>query len=298
MKKILILTLLTAMISPAFAQLGGAWKKAKKRMGERIERKLENKVERKVDQKIDRAIDRIFDKKRDNGTTASNGTTENAGGSIVLDEETRGSLNDLVGALGGTKDDIASSYTFVKTINWKISSTGDEPSEMTQQVSADGQAIAFTAEQAVVIQDFDNMRMVTIGEDKTLTIINLEAIVGMGFVAVTMDEDSEENNFEIKETGRTKTIAGYRCEQVIVKNDGVETEVWFARELKGMTDAYYQHYMKTSPMAGGFGKLSGMMLEMKQVEKNGEVNRMEVTSISNQTVSYDMSDYELANMKF
>ena len=283
MKKILILTLLIAMISPAFAQLGGAWKKAKKKMGDRIERKLESKIERKVEAKMDRAIDRVFDGKRKNKTTeTNNGSTYESNGNtrIALSDKEKGSLNDLMDAFGGSKDDIASSYTFVKTINWNITNTGEEPVAMIQQVSSDGQSIAFGAEEAIVIQDFDNMKMITIGEDKTLTIINLEAIVGLGIAAVHVDEEGEQREFELKATGRTKTIAGYRCEQVIFKDEDLETEVWFARELKGMTDAFYQHYMKASPSkASEFGKISGMMLEMKQVNKKGEVTKLSLIHI-------------------
>jgi hypothetical protein len=102
-----------------------------------------------------------------------------------------------------------------------------------------------------------------------------------------------------KKTGRSKTIAGYKCDEYIASypENETETTVWFTREMKqklnskGMATAGLPGWYSGSYVYGGY------MMEMEAKEKGKVTSTMvtkEVNGSANQSV--DCKGYELIQM--
>jgi hypothetical protein len=105
-----------------------------------------------------------------------------------------------------------------------------------------------------------------------------------------------------KKTGRTKTIAGYKCDEYLASDpeSDVETSVWFTREVKlkvnnrGMATAGLPGWYSGGYLYGGY------MMEMESREKGKITSTMVTKEINNSVnVSFDTKGYEMVqlNMK-
>ncbi len=133
---------------------------------------------------------------------------------------------------------------------------------------------------------FMNMNMMT-----TTAIVNDEAKEGvvlmdmMGMkMAMVMGEDEfdQEDGPEpnIRETGKTKKIAGYTCKQAFVDNgDGQEYEVWYSPKIKPIASAQGYSYKG----------INGFPLEM-EVNEDGNLMKMKAKEVKTSGLSDDLFD--------
>ncbi len=293
MKKLIAIALMIALIVPAYAQFGGL-KKAKKRLQQKVEDKLERRAERKVDREIDKALDDVFDgnKKRKSDQTTDSNTNEE-------EEIPEVDMSKIAGMYGGSKADIASSYTYNLQVKWKMTPENGKVMHMEQMMSEDGKSISIRTQGHKVIQDFDKMKMITLMEGNHLMIMDLNKI--LDFAEDFADEDNDDVvEGQIEFTGKTKIIAGYNCEQILYKGErGEQTETWYTKDLNGLSSNYYENYFKSNPeLSSQYSKLSGMPLEMTTTTSEGETITMEATSITKEKVTYNMSEFKVMNMGY
>ena len=291
MKKLLALTLMIALMAPAYAQFG-ALKKAKRRLAQKVEDKLERRAERKVDREIDKALDDVFSGNKNENSGQSSDSNENVDTPEV-------DMSKLAGMFGGSKADIANSYIYNLQVNWKMTPENGKVMYMEQMMSEDGKSISISTQGHTVIQDFDKMKVITLMEGNSIMIMDLDKILDLAEDFADEDHDDVVEG-EIEFTGKTKVIAGYNCEQVFYKGErGEQTETWYTKELQGLTSNYYKNYFKLNPkLSNQYSKLSGMPLEMITTTSEGETITMEATSISKNKVTYNMSDYKTMNMGY
>lgn len=293
MKKLLALILMIGLMTPAYAQFE-ALKKAKKRLAKKVEDKLERRAERKVDREIDKALDDVFDgNKNRNSNRTSDSNMDGEGENSEVD------MSKVAGMFGGSKEDIESSYTYNLQVKWKMTPENGKVMHMEQMMSDNGKSISITTKGHTVIQDFDNMKMVTLMEGNNLMVMDLNKILDLA------EDFADENQDDVVEgqiefTGKSKVIAGYNCEQVIYEGEkGERTETWYTKDLQGLTSNYYKNYFKSNPeLSSQYSKLSGMPLEMTTTTSEGEKIVMEAISISKDKVTYNMNDYKAMNMGF
>lgn len=105
-----------------------------------------------------------------------------------------------------------------------------------------------------------------------------------------------------KKTGRSKTIAGYKCDEYVATDPEreVETSMWFTRDVKlkvnnrGMATAGLPGWYSSGYLYGGY------MMEMESREK-GKITSTMVTKEINNSInqSFDTKGYEMVqlNMK-
>lgn len=133
-------------------------------------------------------------------------------------------------------------------------------------------------------------------------------IYGMGSFFESMGATYEEDidlsetpeiylaNPNVKKTGRTKTIAGYKCEEYKYKDEETESEIWITKNLKMGTQDFFSTLFKTSLYSHGMGW--GYLMEATSINKsNGEKSVMQVTKVEpNTNTKSSMSDYKITNL--
>lgn len=103
-------------------------------------------------------------------------------------------------------------------------------------------------------------------------------------------------NPNVKKTGRTKTIAGYKCEEFIYDDEYSKSHVWITKDMKLNAKDFMSTIFKTSMASHGMGW--GYMMETTSIDKeSGEKSVMQVTKVDNNShVKFVMSDYEITNL--
>ncbi|NOR76084.1 MAG: DUF4412 domain-containing protein [Draconibacterium sp.] len=134
-------------------------------------------------------------------------------------------------------------------------------------------------------------------------------VYGMGGYFESIGEDYDVDNLDIsetpetylanpnvKKTGRTKTIAGYKCEEFIYDDEYTKSNIWITKDMKLNTKDFMSTLFKTSMASHGMGW--GYMMEATSVNKeSGEKSVMTVTKVDNNSnVKFRMSDYKITNL--
>ena len=293
MKKLTALALFIGFMIPTFAQFG-ALKRAKQKLQQKVEDKLERRAEREVDRKIDKEIDDLFSSDKKSESNQS----ENADGAYKEDEVPQMDLSKIKAMYGG-KEDIASSYNFDLQVKWKMQVDDKEEMIMEQMMANDGSAISMTTKGYTNIQDFENNMSITFMDGNQIMIMDLDKMMELAEDYADKDDDGVvDGSFEF--TGKTKTILGYPCEQIIYKGENVEhSETWFTKNLKGLSGTYYKNYFRSNPeLTEQYKNLSGMPLLTITKTSEGETVRMEAIAVKKEKTTYNIDNYKVMNMGF
>ena len=103
-------------------------------------------------------------------------------------------------------------------------------------------------------------------------------------------------NPNVKKTGRTKTIAGYQCEEYEYTDENAVSNIWITKDLKMNSKDFFSLLFKTSLYSHGMGW--GYMMEATTINKeNGEKSTMTVTRVDdNSNKKVVMGAYEVTNL--
>lgn len=147
--------------------------------------------------------------------------------------------------------------------------------------------LAFDGTKSRIDMDMSMMKMSTrINMDQKKGVVLME-MMGMKTATLSDPESFDEQNapeFDVRETGKTKTIAGYKCSQAFIqdKDTGIEQEIWYTPKIK--IDAAGTEYM--------YEGLEGFPLEMI-VDEDGMKMRMTATSVSDKSLGSDYFSTEI-----
>ncbi len=134
------------------------------------------------------------------------------------------------------------------------------------------------------------MSMVSITDSKAKTLVMLMDFMGKK-TAVKTDlskSDEEDNDYKIKVTDETKTIAGFKCYKAIVTDeDDSKFDVWFTKEVQGSTSGNMQ-----------YKGIEGFLMSYETPVPNMEGKmKMECKSVKAEKISDDKftipADYDL-----
>ncbi|MCI4668412.1 MAG: DUF4412 domain-containing protein [Bacteroidia bacterium] len=304
---------------PAHAQLD----KWKKKIGKSAENKAEEKVEEKTGEAVDKTIDKAFDKLFKKVEEAIEGDKK--------DETTEGSKTEK-GSTGKESKDSDSKVTIkpsepdpnVEPSSWIGSyrmrtEETDKKGKMTEgfpQTNTfyiEKYKIAFEnkaddrKEQATVIIDRQYRQMTTkmIDEDGTKQAITLP-LPSMTVEVEDTDGDINESRDNFKKTGRTKTIAGYKCEEYTYENDEVNSSIWLAPNMGADFREFFSWVSIKDNKKGGytsydeFYPFSGAIMESTSLDKeSGKETHMIVEDVSKGSVNpeiFSLDGYEHQDM--
>ena len=160
-------------------------------------------------------------------------------------------------------------------------------------------------DQSTIIFDTKNSAMLILtdadGEKAGIaTTIDKEAIAAL---AEDYNADSDEDNDvvppNIKKTGKTKTILGYKCDEYLVEDEESEVHMWISEKLgKEMRKEWMNNQQTFGGMFTQAYALDGMTLEYETIEKNGERSTMLVTKIDlNHSHKISTQGYTIISMR-
>lgn len=175
-----------------------------------------------------------------------------------------------------------------------------------------GNYTGYEMEQSISgIIDMDRSQIVSVMADQQMaTVMKMETVAD---IADDYSSDSENGNFEehfenlkITKTGKTKTIAGYSCEQYLMENDEMDGDMWIATNFKnadllqlsgGMAQMMQQNKKLNLPEEYIDLMRSGFMFEGTFNQKESkEQTHMLVTDIDENGSEISLKGYKIMDM--
>lgn len=199
-------------------------------------------------------------------------------------------------------------YTFPLSADMVVTTykNGEEKSmPVTYFINTDQETFAFKAshsgEDAMMVYDNQNNAMVIIQEDKKVYMaMNVEAFKSGDFKAKidAYQGKSGEHNVNCKKSGKTKTINGYECEQMVCMDDerNSKAEIWVTNRIpidittaaEGTPWGMYFHNVEG---------MNGMMMQGNYYEEGELQAKMEVTNINDKAAhTIKLSNYNKMDM--
>ncbi|MCK9451649.1 MAG: DUF4412 domain-containing protein [Bacteroidales bacterium] len=284
------------------------------RLLRKIQEKIEEKVEEKAEEKMDEAIDKEFDK-IDESMQSDSGDTKNSSKSDKNNEQRMQNIMRGL-SMSGEPIPFEDSYTFETLVEMQVESYDkkgkiESEGQFITLLNPNSKSMAYQvvsgdmgdSGQGMFIIDAENGATIILNEDKgekTGIVYGMGAFfssLGESLEDENLDETPEDylNNPNVKKTGRTKTIAGYKCEEYVYVDEESESEVWITTEMKMNTQDFFSTLFKTNLYSRGIPW--GYLMEATTTEKSGEKSFMQVKRVeTNLNTRFDLDEYEVTNL--
>ncbi len=290
-------------------------KRLQEKVQDKVEEKVEERAEKKVDETIDNQLDKIEDSLEKDTEETSDGPVTDAERNNRRQERMQNILKGV--GISGEPVPFSDSYSFNHLIQMHIESydkNGKKESEgeFITHLNPVSKCMAYQ----MVSGDIDQpgQGMFIIDAENGATIILSEEngertgiVYGMGAFFSSIGETYEEESLEetpesyllnpnVTKTGRSKSIAGYKCDEYRYNDETSESEIWITTDLKMNTQDFFSTLFKTSLYSHGIPW--GYMMEATTIDKEtGEKSFMQVTKVdASSNVRYTMADYTITNL--
>jgi len=308
-KNLLFLIILALFVAqPAYSQ--SLLKRIQQRAEKQVEKRLEEKAEEKLDNELDKAEKRIDDALESDEEESENGDSDSS------NEERLQKLMKGFG-LSGEPVPIADEYRFSHLIQMHFESYNKngklkDEGEFITHFDPDSKNMAYqalsgdAADKGMFIIDTEKGAIIILSDDGN----EKNGIVyGMSGYFSTLGESFEEEELDlsdtpdtylanpnVKKTGRTKTISGFRCEEYLYEDEYNKSNIWITKDIKLNTRDFMSTLFRTSMASHGMGW--GYMMEAITEEKDsGEKSIMKVTRVDDSSNKrFSMSDYQITNL--
>ncbi|GAO31543.1 DUF4412 domain-containing protein [Geofilum rubicundum] len=319
------LSLITMAILSAFHQTPLNAQSLMERVAKRAAEKLEQKTEDRIDQKVDEGIDKSLDDIEESATTNKE---ENASPDRNSEAANQKRMENLLGKMGISSEPVnyADAYTFnssmrinIKTVNKKGKVVND--GDMVSYLSDDDKCMAYEfvsgdinvevenapKNKGLFIIDYDNKATLILSEDnnqKTGVAYGLSEDFGKSLSGEAEDDVYEESTGEdldytpanLKKTGRTKDILGYKCEEYEYTDENTRGSFWLTKDYESPRSTALPSMFNWTAVT--FGRTSGFLMASESTDlQSGEKSTMEVTEINpNKNTSFHTKQYEITNL--
>ncbi len=285
------------------------------RMKQKANDKIEKRLEKKLDEQLDKQLDNI-ENSIDSLGAQDNGST----GETDDQEQLQNRMQAMMTGLGmsGEPVPVEDSYVFTERVQMLVESHDKSKNktssgEFITHLNPDAHSMAYevisgdigSSDQGLFIIDSKNKAIILLNdteEEKTGIVYGMgtffESVGEMSFDD-TGDEEIPENIFShpnVNKTGKTKTIAGYKCQHYTYIDEETESEFWITDALKTSSADFFSTLFKTSLYTNGMGW--GYVMESVSTDKRtGDTNTMRVTDVDKNTGRhFNLSAYQITNL--
>ena len=273
-KTIIILSalMLFGVLHDAHAQtLNDLLKRQKNKTTRKVEEKVEKKVDEKVDEEVDKAVDKLFrnlfeEEKKETPKNPEEKKEINSEAQEAIPDAQQNINNAMSGLLKsmGVGVDIPHKerYDFTANIKMKIEAVDEMGNQQPEafyntffnESDAD-YAIEFTNEE-------DEMAYFIFDAENSVTLIMAQSEDNKTGIATKLSEESldemmgeayedaaEQANLNLKKTGKTKTVGGYKCDEYRYEDDESITFLYVTKALKKKLNKVYKSSIFTGLIA-------------------------------------------------
>jgi len=307
---LLIIGISIAQSTAAQALLKGIKNKAQDKIEQRIEQRANNEVDKQIDKQLDKAEEALFSEDENSDSSSVSNRKSKS------DERLMSMMKRM--GVGGEPVPIADSYNFNNLVQMHIESfdgSGKKISEgeFITHLSSNSKSMAYEFVSGDMAEP--GMGMIIVDAENNATIILSEGkgqktalVTGLGTVFESLSEEDIEDldltetpetylaNPNVEKTGRTKTIAGYKCDEYKYTDESHVSNIWITQDIKMNTRDFFSMLFKTSLYTHGMAW--GFMMEATTVNKeNGEKSDMTVTKVDkNANRKVVMGEYQVTNL--
>ncbi len=309
MKRLIYLLLLLTM--PLFMQ-AQLMDRIMRKTQEKVEDRAAERISDEADKSAEKALDEMFREKeteQSSSTEAAPQRQDQVHSGAAMDT---GALNSMLRSLTGSMDktgEVPESYEFDLVLDMLIESDGEKPQTMSMMYNKEGKffgvrTVDNKGGSNTVVMDQENNLNCMFMEDKKgkktgMAMPNMMSAFGQ-YASTQVAEEVESDQVSFRKTGKTKTVAGYRCDEYEAESSESSALIYVSKEL----DVDYRNMMQgmfgeqfNMSLPDVQGDIQGAFLETISTEKkNGKVSKMTTTAVHKQGASLRKADYEFSSM--
>lgn len=273
------------------------------RMAKKATEKAEKGLEKKVEKETDEQIEKTFEEQEQESETKS----PNIGGSIELSK-----MMEKMGTTS-TPVNIEDSYSFNSSITIEIKAydadgklTSDGEMITYMNPNSDSYAYQFISGEinnesqntkGFFIMDMENEACIILSDDSGKK-------TGIAYGISNMKDDEEVENIpdnimadtNIKKTGRTKSILGYKCDEYLHEDNNSKTSFWMTKDFKWNSKDLVDNIFKSSFFSQGLPWGFLMESNTKEID-SGEKSTYLVKDIDKNTnKEFRLTSYNVTNL--
>ncbi len=193
--------------------------------------------------------------------------------------------------------DYQASYTFTSSVSYKIESTKNPGESQVIQYDFGDQVIKMSAtpDMSSIIDSKNGVMIMLNNKEKTAMVMSTKAIEA---AMKQQMSQGEKPAAKITKTGRTKTILGYKCEEMLIESDK-KTEVWITKDAGIDVSNTFANMNKTSQsqIPNEAFTEGGMLMEMTGYDTAGKMEvHMLITALSKESKSVNIGSYKITKL--
>ncbi|WP_294670221.1 DUF4412 domain-containing protein [uncultured Fluviicola sp.] len=194
--------------------------------------------------------------------------------------------------------DYQASYTFTSSVSYKIESAKNPGESQVIDYDFGDQVIkmAATPDMSSIIDSKNGVMILLNNKEKTAMVMSTKAMEA----AMKQQQMNQGNKpaAKITKTGRTKTILGYKCEEMLIETDK-KTEVWITKDAGIDVSNTFANMNKTSPsqIPNEAFTEGGMLMEMTGYDTAGKMEvHMLMTALSKESKTVNIGSYKITKL--
>ncbi len=277
-------------------------KQATNRAGQKADEEVTEEMNKQVDKGVESIFDNIFnDTDEESESSSDPNATYNTNSSEALSAA-------MMKSMGISMDpaNVEESYSYSGNIlmtveSWDAEGNTDGELDYKTYMSDNysGFAMEFTknGQHSTMVFDTRNGAMVILTESngqKTgfVTSYAIDSLMDSEYTEETV-EDYSIYNENLKKTGKTKTVAGYKCDEYIYEDEDIHGSVWMTDELPA--ELWTKMFSANVIAASNVGSYGGFVMEMEQINKENQYKTfMQVREVNeNQAATISTADYQM-----
>jgi hypothetical protein len=292
----------------------GLLERMAKKVSKKVEKKAEEKAEKKVDEKIEEEFYRLEDSlEYDDGELQEQHSQDR-------DEQRMKAMMKKMG-MSSEPVPIAEKYRFASKMtmhfqNFDSNGTIKDEGDVVTYISPGEKNFAYEfvsgapddrrePEKGTFIMDYENGATIILSNEdgkRTGVVYGIKFSEGDPTEEGEWDEEDFEDESDVdyikqnlRKTGRTKNILGYKCEEYVFDEEDEKGSFWITGKTGWKnSNAFSSIFGSAMYMHGIYG---GMLMESESTDKEtGEKSKMKVTELNDDAnVTFVTSDYELTN---